>query len=62
MEGLKIKLKIEEMIQYGYAAVRHFPKSERHVLAHASHAKAEGFVRSVIYDIPWESHHAPVRD
>ena len=33
MEGLKIKLKVEEMIQYGYTAVRHFPKSERHVLA-----------------------------
>ena len=25
-------------------------------LAHASHANAEGFVRSVIYDTPWERH------
>lgn len=24
-------------------------------LAHASHANAEGFVRSVIYDTPWEA-------
>lgn len=26
-------------------------------LAHASHAQAEGFVRSVIYDTPWEAPH-----
>ena len=32
-EDLKIRLKIEEMIQYGYAALRQFPKSERHVMA-----------------------------
>jgi len=31
-------------------------------LAHASHAQAEGFVRSVIYDTPWEKHHAAVCD
>ncbi|MDN3524363.1 reverse transcriptase/maturase family protein [Halomonas sabkhae] len=31
-------------------------------LAHASHANAEGFVRSVIYDQPWEMHHAPLCD
>lgn len=30
-------------------------------LAHASHANAEGFVRSVIYDTPWEKHHADFR-
>ena len=33
MEDLKIKLKVEQMIQYGYSAVRQFPKSERHVLS-----------------------------
>ena len=32
-EDLKIRLKVEEMIQYGYAALRHFPKSEKHVLS-----------------------------
>lgn len=31
-------------------------------LAHAGHANAEGFVRSVIYDTPWERHHAAVCD
>jgi hypothetical protein len=29
----KIKLKIERMIVYGYAALRQFPKSEKHTLA-----------------------------
>lgn len=33
MEDLRIAQKIEEMIRYGYGAVRHFPKSERHVLS-----------------------------
>jgi len=33
LEGLQVKLKVEEMIHYGYAALRQFPKSERHVLA-----------------------------
>lgn len=33
MEDLKIKLKIEQMIEYGYGALRQFPKSERHVMA-----------------------------
>ena len=32
-EDLKIRLKVEEMIQYGYAALRHFPKSEKHVMS-----------------------------
>jgi len=31
-------------------------------LAHASHANAEGLVRSVIYDTPWERDYAPVCD
>ncbi|CAO1663527.1 Reverse transcriptase domain-containing protein [Halomonas sp. NYA30] len=31
-------------------------------LAHASHANAEGFVRSVIYDTPWEQHHVAICD
>lgn len=90
MEDLKIKLKVENMIVYGYSALRQFPKSEKHTLAaeirlrrqyaageiaardvqlqlnswlaHAGHANAEGFVRSVIYDTPWERHHAAVCD
>lgn len=33
MEDLKIKLKVEQMIQYGYSSLRQFPKSERHVLS-----------------------------
>ena len=33
MEDLKIAERVEEMIEYGYQAVRHFPKSERHVLS-----------------------------
>lgn len=33
MKELQIAQKVEEMIQYGYTAVRHFPKSERHVLS-----------------------------
>lgn len=33
MDDLKIAEKVEEMIEYGYGAVRHFPKSERHVLS-----------------------------
>tara|TARA_E500000305_G_scaffold37507_1_gene28819 strand:- start:796 stop:1194 length:399 start_codon:yes stop_codon:yes gene_type:complete len=33
MEDLKIKLKIEQMIAYGYTALRQFPKSEKHVLS-----------------------------
>lgn len=33
MEDLKIKLKVENMIVYGYSALRQFPKSEKHTLA-----------------------------
>ena len=32
-EDLQIMLKVEQMIQYGYAALRQFPKSEKHVLS-----------------------------
>ncbi|MCK7542962.1 diversity-generating retroelement protein Avd [Marinobacter bryozoorum] len=32
-EDLQIRLKVEEMIYYGYAALRQFPKSEKHVLS-----------------------------
>ncbi|MCH8500256.1 MAG: diversity-generating retroelement protein Avd [Marinobacter sp.] len=32
-EDLQIRLKVEEMIRYGYAALRQFPKSEKHVLS-----------------------------
>lgn len=33
MDDLLIRQKIEAMIQYGYIALRQFPKSERHVLS-----------------------------
>lgn len=33
MDDLKIREKCEEMIGYGYVALRQFPKHERHVLA-----------------------------
>ncbi len=33
MQDLIIIQKVEGMIQYGYKAVSHFPKSERHVLS-----------------------------
>ena len=32
-DDLKVRQKCEDMLQYGYQAVRHFPKSERHVLS-----------------------------
>ena len=32
-EDLQIRLKVEQMIQYGYAALRQFAKSEKHVLS-----------------------------
>jgi hypothetical protein len=33
MNDLKLAQKLEVMIQYGYVALRRFPKSERHVLS-----------------------------
>jgi hypothetical protein len=33
MENLKIKQKTEDMIKYGYIALRQFPKSEKFSLA-----------------------------
>jgi hypothetical protein len=33
MEDLLIIQKIEDMMRYGYQAVAHFPKSERHVMS-----------------------------
>ena len=32
MDDLKIRRKCEDMIAYGYAVLRQFPKAERHVL------------------------------
>jgi len=32
-EDLQVRLKVEEMIHYAYAALRQFPKSEKHVLS-----------------------------
>ena len=33
MDDLKIRQKCEDMLVYGYTAIRQFPKTERHVLA-----------------------------
>ena len=33
MDDLKIRQKCEDMLVYGYTAIRQFPKAERHVLA-----------------------------
>jgi len=33
LDELRIRQKVEEMIAYGYVALRQFPKFERHVLA-----------------------------
>lgn len=33
MEELRIAQKVDAMIEYAYVALRHFPKSERHVLS-----------------------------
>lgn len=33
MKDLLLAQKTEQMIEYGYKAVRHFPKAERHVLS-----------------------------
>ena len=33
MQELRVAQKVEGMIEYGYAALRHFPKSERHVMS-----------------------------
>lgn len=33
MENLKIKQKVEDMIEYGYLALRQFPKSEKFSMA-----------------------------
>jgi len=33
VDDLKIRRKCEEMIAYGYVALRQFPKAERHVLS-----------------------------
>lgn len=45
---LHIKLKVEQMIHYGYAALRNFPKSERHVLSAEIRQTMYGLLRLVI--------------
>lgn len=30
-EDLQVRLKVEEMMHYGYTVLRHFPKAEKHV-------------------------------
>jgi hypothetical protein len=45
---LKIRQKCEEMIAYGYVALRQFPKSERHVLAQELRTTMWSILRLVI--------------
>mgnify|MGYP006394095149 FL=1 len=48
MDDLKIKLKIERMIIYGYSALRQFPKSEKHTLAAEIRQSMYGLLRLVL--------------
>lgn len=48
MEDLKIRLKIETMAVYAYAALRQFPKSERHVLSQEIRQTLWNLLRLVI--------------
>lgn len=46
----------------GEVTVRDIQQQLNSWLAHAGHANAEGFIRSVIYDTPWEKNHAAFCD
>lgn len=48
MEDLKIKLRIERMIVFGYSALRQFPKSEKHTLAAEIRQSMYRLLRQVI--------------
>ena len=62
---LLIRQKVEGLIEYGHAALRQFPKSERHVLAaeirqsvqswvaHASHAQTAGLCEQLLGSVPF---------
>ncbi len=48
MDDLKIRQKCEEMIAYGYVALRQFPKFERHVLGAEIRDAMWGVLRLII--------------
>lgn len=48
MDDLKIRQKCEEMIAYGYGALRQFPKAERHVLSQEIRNTMWGLLRLII--------------
>lgn len=48
MDDLKIRQKCEEMIAYGYVAIRQFPKFERHVLGAEIRAAMWNVLRLII--------------
>ena len=48
MENLKIKQKIEDMIEYGHIALRQFPKSEKFSLAQDIKKSMTGLLEQVI--------------
>lgn len=45
---LQIRQKAEDMVQYGYVAVKQFPKSERHVLSQEMRLTMWRLVRLVV--------------
>ena len=45
---LEVCQKVEEMIEYAYTALRHFPKSERHVMSQEIRASAWRLLRLVV--------------
>jgi hypothetical protein len=48
MDELKIRQKTEDMIQYGYIALRQFPRAERHVLSQEIRETMWGLLRLII--------------
>jgi len=48
VENLKIKQKIEDMIEYGHIALRQFPKSEKFSLAQDIKKSMTGLLEQVI--------------
>lgn len=56
-DDLQVRLMVEEMIKYGYAALRNFPKSEKHVLSaeirQSMFKKIQSWVLNTFKDKSW---------
>lgn len=48
MDDLKIRQKTEDMLEYGYIALRQFPRSERHVLSQEIRTTMWALLRLII--------------